>query len=143
MMDYQRVQHALWECKYQIVFIPQYRRKAVLTALRKELGPVVRELARRKGGWVEEGHWRSEHVPMLGSIPPTYAVAARVGDLKGKRAIPSARTYRGKDRTCTGEHFWARGYCVSSVGADDHTGREYMRNQEEEDMRLDHLTLLK
>jgi REP-associated tyrosine transposase len=80
---------------------------------------------------------------MLVSIPPTYAVAAIVGDLKGKRAIPSARTYRGKERNFTGEHFWARGYFVSSVGADEQRGREYIRDQEEEDIRLAQLKLCK
>jgi putative transposase len=80
---------------------------------------------------------------MLVSIPPKYAVAASVGYLKGKSAIPIARTYRGKERNFTGEPFWARGYCVSSVGADEQTVREYMRNQEEEAIRLDQLKLFK
>jgi len=112
-------------------------------ALRKDLGPVFRDLARRKGCRVEEGHLRSDHVHMLVSIPPKYAVAAIVGYLKGKSAIHIARTYRGKERNFTGEHFWARGYFVSSVGADEHTVREYIRNQEEEDIRLDQLKLFK
>ena len=143
MKDYQRLQHTLWECKYHLVFIPKYRRKALFTALRKALGPVFRELARRKGCRVEEGHLHSDHVHMLVSIPPKSAVAAIVGYLKGKRAIPIARTYRGKARNFTGEHFWARGYFVSSVGADEQTVREYIRNQEEEDIRLDQLKLFK
>jgi len=141
MKDYQRLQHTLWECKYHLVFIPKYRRKALFMALRKDLGPVFRELAQRKGWRVEEGHLRSDHVHMRVSIPPKYAVAASVGYLKGKSAIHIARTYRGKERNFTGEHFWARGYFVSSVGADEQTVREYIRNQEEEDIRLDQLKL--
>jgi putative transposase len=143
MKDYQRLQHTLWECKYHLVFIPKYRRKALFTALRKDLGSVFRELARRKGCRVEEGHLRPDHVHMLVRIPPKYAVAAIVGYLKGKSAIPIARTSRGKERNFTGEHFWARGYFVSSVGADEQTVRAYLRNQEEEDIRLDQLKLLK
>ena len=143
MTDYQRLQHTLWECKYHVVFIPKYRRKTLFTALRKELGPVFRELARRKGCRVEEGHLRSDHVHMLVSIPPKYAVAAIVGYLKGKRAIHIARTYRGKERNFTGEHFWARGYFVSSVGVNEQMVREYIRNQEQEDIRLDQLKLFK
>jgi putative transposase len=143
MKDYQRLQHTLWECKYHIVFIPKYRRKVLFTALRKELGPVLRELARRGGCRVEEGHLRSDHVHMLVSIPPKYAVAAIVGDLKGKSAIHIARTYRGKERNFTGEHFWARGYWVSTVGADEAAIREYIRDQEQEDIRLDQLKLFK
>jgi len=144
MKDYQRLQHTLWECKYHIVFIPQYRRKVLFTALRKELGPVLRELARRAGCRVEEGHLRPDYVHiMLLSIPPKYAVAAIVGYLKGKSAIHIARTYRGKERNFTGEHFWARGYWVSTVGADEAAIREYIRDQEQEDVRLDQLKLFK
>ena len=80
---------------------------------------------------------------MLVSIPPKYAVAAIVGYLKGKSAIHSARTYRGKERNFTGEHFWARGYGVSTVGADEDAIREYIRDQEQEDIRLDQLQLFK
>ena len=87
MKDYQRLPHTLWECKYHLVFIPKYRRKTLFAALRKELGPVFQDLARRKGCRVEEGNLRSDHVHMLVSIPPKYAVAAIVGYLKGKSAI--------------------------------------------------------
>ena len=143
MKDYQRLQHTLWECKYHIVFIPKYRRKALFTALRKDLGAVFRELARRKGCRVEEGHLRSDHAHMLMSIPPKYAVAVIVEYLKGKSAIHIARTYRGKERNFTGENFWARGYFASTVGADEQKVREYIRDQEQEDIRLDQLKLFK
>ena len=144
MKDYQqRLQHTRWEGKYHVVFMPKYRRKALVTALRKDLGPVFRELARRQGCRVEEGHLRPAQVHRLVSIPPKSAVAAIVGYLKGKSAIHIARTYRGKERNFTGEHCWARGYFVSTVGADERTVREYIRDQEQEDMRLDQLKLFK
>jgi putative transposase len=143
MTDYQRLQHTRWECKYHVVFIPKYRRKVLFAALRKDLGPVFRELARHKACRVEEGHLRPDHVHMLLSIPPKYAVAASVGYLKGKSAIHIARTYRGKERNFTGENFWARGYFVSTVGADERTVREDIRDQEQEDIRLDQLKLFK
>ena len=143
MTDYQRLQHTLWECKYHVVLIPKYRRKILFAARRKDLGPVFRELARHKACRVEEGHLRPDHVHMLLSIPPKYAVAASVGYLKGKSAIHIARTYRGKERSFTGENFWARGYFVSTVGADERTVREYIRDQEQEDIGLDQLKLFK
>jgi putative transposase len=143
MTDYQRLQRTRWECKYHVVFIPKYRRKVLFAALRKDLGPVFRELARHKACRVEEGHLRPDHVHMLLSIPPKYAVAASVGYLKGKSAIHIARTYRGKERNFTGENFWARGYFVSTVGADERTVREDIRDQEQEDIRLDQLKLFK
>ena len=143
MDEYQSLSHTKWECKYHVVFIPKYRRKVLYGQLRSYLGEVFRELARQKESRIEEGHLQADHVPMLVSIPPKYAVAQVVGYLKGKSAIHIARTYRGKERNFTGEHFWARGYFVSTVGADEHTVREYIRDQEQEDIRLDQLKLFK
>ena len=143
MNEYERLQHTLWECKYHVVFIPKYRRKALFEALRKELGAVFRELARQKDCRIEEGHLRPDHVHMLLSIPPKHSVAAVVGYLKGKSAIHIARTYRGRSRNCLGESFWARGYFVSTVGRDETKIREYIRQQEQEDIRLDQLKLFK
>ena len=143
MNEYQHLQHTLWECKYHVVFIPKYRRKVLFEAIRKDLGAVFRELARQKGCRVEEGHLRPDHVHMLLSIPPKYPVAAVVGYLKGESAIHVARTYRGRSRNFTGESFWARGYFVSTVGGDERKIREYIRNQEQEDIRLDQLKLFR
>ena len=143
MNESERLQHTLWGCKYPGVFIPKYRRKVLFEALRKELGAVSRELARQKNCRIEEGHLRPEHAHMLLSMPPKYAVAGIVGYLKGKGAIHIARTYRGRSRNFLGESFWARGYFVSTVGRDERKIREYIRNQEQEDIRLDQLKLFK
>jgi putative transposase len=78
---------------------------------------------------------------MLIKVPPKYAVSQVVGYLKGKSAIHIARTYHGRKRNYTGQHFWARGYFVSTVGADEETVREYIQKQEQEDRRLDQLNL--
>jgi putative transposase len=143
MNEYERLQHTLWECKYHVVFIPKYRRKVLFDALRRELGAVCRELARQKDCRIEEGHLQPDHVHMVLSIPPQYSVAGIVGYLKGKSAIHIARTYRGRSRNFLGESFWARGYFVSTVGRDERKIREYIRNQEQEDIRLDQLKLFK
>jgi putative transposase len=90
---------------------------------------------------VIEGHLLPDHVHVLISIPPKYAVAQVVGYLKGKSAIHIARTYMGRKKNFTGQHFWARGYFVSTVGTDEETIREYIRRQEQEDRRLDQLTM--
>ena len=112
-------------------------------ALRQELGAVFRELARQKACRIEEGHLRPDQVHLLLSIPPKYAVAGIVGYRKGKSAIHMARTYRGRSRNFLGERFWARGYFVSTVGRDERKIRDYIRNQEQEDIRLDQLKLFK
>jgi putative transposase len=126
-----------------VVFIPKYRRKVVYGQLRSHLGEVFRELARQKESRIEEGHLQPDHVPMLLAIPPKYAGAQVVGYLKGKSAIPIARTYGGRQRNFLGEHFWARGYFVSTVGCDEEAERRYIRNQETEERRLEQLELFK
>jgi putative transposase len=83
----------------------------------------------------------ADHVHMLLSVPPKYAVSQVVGYIKGKSAIHLARTFAGRKRNYTGQHFWARGYYVSTVGRDEATIRDYIRNQEKEDARLDQLEL--
>jgi len=84
-----------------------------------------------------------DHVHMMILIPPKYAVSQVIGYIKGKSAIHMARTYGERQRNFTGQHFWARGYFVSTVGRDEKTIREYIRNQEKEDARMDQLNLLR
>jgi putative transposase len=134
--------HTKWVCKYHIVWIPKYGKKKLFGDLRRELGSVLRELARQRESEIEEGHLLSDHVHILISIPPKYSVSQVVGYLKGKSAIHIARTYMGRQRNFSGEHFWARGYYVSTVGLDEGVVRQYIQNQEEEDQRLEQLNLL-
>src|SRR5262245_49084186 len=141
MNEYESLSHTKWECKYHVVLIPKFRRKVLYGQVRKELGEVLRELARQKESRVEEGHLQPDHVHMLLSIPPKYAVAQVVGYLKGKSAIYMARTYGGRLRNFVGEHFWARGYFVTTVGRDEEAVRQYIRAQEAEERRLAQLEL--
>ena len=143
MNDYESLKHTRWECKYHVIFIPKWRKKQIYGHLRKDLGTVLRELARHKESKVEEGHLMADHVHMLVSIPPKFSVAQVVGYIKGKSAIHIARTYMGKRQNFVGQHFWARGYFVSTVGRDEDTVREYIRKQQMEDERLDQLEMFK
>jgi putative transposase len=102
---------------------------------------VFRRLATRKESRIEEGHLMSDHAHMMISIPPKYSVSQVVGYIKGKSAIHLARVYGERKRNFAGQHFWARGYFVSTVGRDEKVIREYIRNQEQEDERLDQLKL--
>jgi putative transposase len=135
--------HSRWECKYHVVWIPKYRRKTLYGELRKYLGHVFKELARNRESEVLEGHLMLDHVHMLMSIPPKYSVAQVIGYIKGKSAIHIARNYLGQKRNFTGQHFWARGYHVSTVGRDEEVVREYIKAQELEDQRVDQLSLFK
>jgi len=133
--------HTKWDCKYHIVFIPKNRRKALYGELRKYLGEVFRSLAQQKGCRIEEGHLMVDHVHIMISIPPKHSVSQVVGYIKGKSAIHLARVYSERKRNFTGQHFWARGYFVSTVGRDEEVIRNYIRHQEQEDERLDQLGL--
>ncbi len=141
MNDVESLSHTKWDCKYHVVWIPKYRKKSLYGELRRYLGSTFRELAMQRESRVIEGHLLPDHVHVLISIPPKYAVAQVVGYLKGKSAIHIARTYMGRKKNFTGQHFWARGYFVSTVGTDEETIREYIRQQEQEDRRLDQMTM--
>jgi putative transposase len=143
MDEYESLSHSRWECKYHVVFIPKCRRRVLYGQLRKYLGEVFHRLAQQKECRIEEGHLMLDHVHMLISIPPKYAVSQVVGFIKGKSAIHIARVYGERRRNFVGQHFWARGYFVSTVGRDEAVIREYIRHQEHEDKRIDQMDLLR
>ena len=110
MEDLQSLRHTRWMCKFHIVWIPKCRKKKLYGQLRQDLGNVFRELARQKECQIEEGHLLRDHVHILISVPPKYAVSQVIGFIKGKSAIHIARTFGARKRNFTGQHFWARGY---------------------------------
>jgi len=142
MQTYETLKHTTWECKYHVVFIAKCRKQVLYGQIRRELGPVFRELARQKECEIIEGHLMVDHVPMLISMPPKYSVAQVMGYMKGKSAIHIARVYAGRRRSFVGQQFWARGYWVSTVGRDEGAVRRYIQEQEKEDQRLDQMTLM-
>jgi putative transposase len=141
MDDYQSLNHTQWDCKYHVVFIPKCRRKVLYGEVRGQLGSLFRSLAEQKESKVEEGHLLPDHVHMLLSIPPKYAVAQVVGFMKGKSAIQIARRFMEVRRNFVGQHFWARGYFVSTVGRDEAVIRAYIQAQEAEDRHQEQLRL--
>ena len=143
MDDYQSLNHGRWECKYHVIFIPKCRRKILYGKVRRDLGEVFRKLAEQKESKVREGHLVMDHVHMMLSIPPKYSVSYVVGYINGKSAIHTARTYGERRRNFVGQHFWARGFFVSTVGRDEGTIRSYIKQQEKEDERLEQLRLIK
>ncbi len=141
MDEYEALSHTIWDCKFHVVFIPKCRRKTLYAELRRHLGEVFHKLAAQKESKIVEGHLMPDHVHMLISIPPKYAVSQVVGFIKGKSAIHLARVYGERKRNFAGQHFWARGYFVNTVGRDEEAIRAYIRNQEKEDQRLEQLNL--
>ena len=141
MDEKESLNHTKWECKYHVVFIPKCRRKTLYKELRRYLGEVFRRLAEQRESRIEEGHLMLDHVHMMIAIPPKYAVSQVIGYIKGKSAIHLARVYGERKRNFVGQHFWARGYFVSTVGRDETVVREYIRKQEQEEQRLDQMGL--
>ena len=139
MSNYRKLQHTEWDCKYHVVFIPKYRKKTIFGQIRRDLGEVLKRLAQQRESQIEEGHLMPDPVHMMISIPPKYAVSQVVGYIKGKSAIHIARQFGGTRRNFTGQHFWARGYFVSTVGRDEEVIRKYIQHQEIEDRRQDQL----
>lgn len=99
------------------------------------------ELCRQACIELVEGYAMKDHIHMLLMIPPRFGVAQTVGFLKGKSAIRIFREYQQVSRNFTGRHFWARGYCVSTVGLGEQMIQEYIRNQEQEEKRQDQMKL--
>ena len=139
--DVNHLNHSTWDCKYHVVFTPKYRKKVLFGKIKRNLGQVFHDLARRKECKIEVGHLMRDHVHMLISIPPKYSVAEVIGYMKGKSSIWIAQNIERKARNFTGHKFWARGYFVSTVGREEEMIRRYVQNQEIADRRLDQLEI--
>ncbi|MDX2478269.1 MAG: IS200/IS605 family transposase [Gammaproteobacteria bacterium] len=142
MREWQRQAHVKHYCRYHVVFVPKYRKKSIYGTLRKDIGGIFRDLCRQNGIELVEGHAMGDHVHMLLMIPPKFSVANTIGFLKGKSAIRIFREYLQVKRNFTGRHFWARGYCVSTVGLDEEMIRTYIKNQELEEKRQEQIRLI-
>ena len=139
MTNYRSLNHSKWACQYHGLH-PEVSEEGDL----RVAAPASRrgrELARQRESEVEEGHLLADHVHMLVSIPPKYSVAQVIGYMKGKSAIHIAREFAGRSRSFIGQHFWARGYFVSTLGRDERAIRAYIRAQEQEDRRQEQLRL--
>ena len=140
MHDWQSLSHVRWDCKFHVVIVPKYRKKALYGKFRKRVGEVLRDLCRQRGLEVLEGHLMPDHIHMCLRVPPKYSIAFVIGFLKGKSAVLIHRKLMGH-RRITGMHFWARGYCVSTVGLDEETIRKYIREQEKIDNEQEELDI--
>ena len=129
MHEWQSLSHVRWDCKYHIVYVPKYRQKVIFGSRRREVGRITRELCEQRGVELLEGNAMPDHIHLCLSIPPKYSVSNTIGFLKGKSAVRIHRELLGHKRM-TGLSFWARGYCVSTVGLDEGTIRRYIQEQE-------------
>jgi putative transposase len=134
MHDRESLSHVRWDCKYHVVFVPKYRQKKLYGKFRRKVGEIFRHLCRQRGVELMEGHLKPDHVHMRLKIPPKYSVSHAIGFLKGKSAVRIHREILDNKKV-TGLHFWARGYCVSTVGLDEETIKKYIREQEDNEKK--------
>ena len=141
MKEWQSQAHVKWDCKYHVVILPKYRRKVFFGKKRRQIGEVMRQLCRQKGIGLVEGNAMPDHIHMVLSIPPKFSVAMTMGYLKGKSAVRINREQSKVKGTLIGRSFWAKGYCVSTVGLDEELIRAYVRDQDNLDRQLEQTEL--
>lgn len=139
-MDEKSLSHTKWKCQYHIVIVPKFRRKVIYGKLRKDIGAILRRLCDYKYVEIMEAHAMKDHIHMLLSIPPKLAVSDFVGYLKGKSALIIFERYANMKYKYGRRVFWSKGYYVSTVGGNKKAIQEYIRNQEEEDIKADQLS---
>ena len=141
MSDLRKLAHAVWQCKYHIIWCPKYRFKIMKGELRQSVDEILRQLCEWKKLELLEMNVQEDHVHMVVSIPPKLSVSGVVGFLKGKCAIKVIDKHLELKKRYWGRHFWAKGYCVSTVGLDEEKVRQYVKWQQKKDERLEQLKL--
>ena len=141
MNDINSLSHSKWRCKYHIVFAPKYRRQAIYGKIKQDIGKILRQLCENKGVEILEAELCKDHVHMLVSIPPNLSVAQFVGYLKGKSSLMIFDRHANLKYKYGNRHFWCRGYYVETVGKNTEKIAEYIRNQLQEGIMSDQLSI--
>ena len=140
-MDSSSLAHTKWNCKYHVVFAPKYRRQIIYGKLKAEIGEILRKLCNQKGIEIHEATACPDHIHMLVSIPPKMSVSYVMGYLKGKSSLMIFDRHANLKYKYGNRHFWCRGYYVDTVGRNKKAIEQYIRNQLQEDIALDQLSL--
>ena len=140
-MDKNTLSHTSWECKYHIVFAPEYRRQVIYGKIREDICEILTSLCKRKGVEIIEAEWCPDHIHMFVRIPPSISVSSFMGYLKGKSSLMIFERHANLKYKYGNRHFWCRGYYVDSVGKNAKKIEEYIRNQLQEDMIYDQMSL--
>ena len=143
MKDFKRLAHAVWQCKYHIVWCPTYRFKILKGKVGESIRDIIKQLCEWKKVEILEGNVQADHIHLVLSFPPKYSISEVVGFLKGKSSIKIFDMHGELKKRYWGRHFWAKGYCVSTVGLDEEQIRKYVRWQLKKDKIIDQLKLWK
>lgn len=141
MNDVNSLAHTKWNCKYHIVFAPKYRRQIIYGKIKADIGQILRKLCEHKGIEIIEANACHDHIHMLVSIPPKYSVSQIMGYLKGKSSLMIFDRHANLKYKYGNRQFWCKGYYVDTVGRNKKAIAEYIRNQLQEDIASDQMTL--
>ena len=139
--DINSLSHSKWRCHYHVVFAPKYRRQAIYGKIKGDIGKIIRQLCDQKGIEIIEAELCPDHIHMLISIPPKYSVAQIMGYIKGKSSLMIFDRHANMKYKYGNRHFWCRGYYVDTVGRNKKAIQEYIRNQLQEDIANDQISL--
>ena len=139
-MDESSLSHTKWKCQYHVVIVPKFRRKVVYGQLRKDIGEILRRLCEYKHVEIIEAHAMPDHIHMLLSIPPSLCVSEFMGYLKGKSTLMIFERHANLKYKYGKRTFWAKGYYISTVGANKSAIQKYIQEQENEYMISDQLS---
>ena len=135
---FKKLSHSIYECKYHVVFCPKYRFRLLKDEIAEFVKQQLYKLCSQKDGVeIVELNIQHDHVHIVLTIPPKYAVSNMIGYLKGKIAIKLFERYPRLGKRYWGRHFWSRGYCVSTVGIDEEQIRLYVRWQEKKERAME------
>lgn len=133
--------HTKWMCKYHIIIVPKYRRKAIFGKIKETIREIIKQLCGYKGVKIVEGHIMNDHIHLLLMIPPKISVSSFMGYLKGKSSLMIFEKHANLKYKYGNRHFWCEGYYVSTVGLNEATVRQYIQNQEKHDQAVDKLSV--
>jgi putative transposase len=141
MKQFNKLAHAVWQCKYHVVWCPKYRFRILKGEIGKSVRDIIKELTEWKKIEIVEGNVQVDHIHLVLSIPPKYSISEAIGFLKGKSAIKIFDMHTELKKRYWGRHFWAKGYCVSTIGLNEEQILEYVRQQMHDDQKLEQLKL--
>ena len=138
MSRFSKLSHVLWHCQYHVVWVPKYRYRVLNGRVAFELGKSIRVYSERLGCELVELNIQSDHVHLLIKVPPKVSISSLMGTIKGKTALQVFRQFPYlKEKPYWGNHFWAKGYCVDTVGVDAEMIRLYVKHQEKQERNLE------
>ena len=141
MKDFKKIAHAVWKCKYHLVWCPKYRFRILKGDIGESVRDILKQLCEWKGIEILAGNVQADHIHLVLTIPPKHSVSDLVGFLKGKSAIKVFDMHPELKRRYWGRHFWAKGYCVSTVGLDEEEIKKHVKSQLNKDKNIDQLKL--